>query len=67
MQQQQNGKKKHTPSEQSLKKTLANSGYSESIADKIWKWYNPPEISSNHLKKIVTFNAELDFKLLLVV
>lgn len=37
----QNGKRPYTPSEQSLKKTLANSGYSKVIADKIWKWYNP--------------------------
>jgi hypothetical protein len=28
--------------ETSLKKTLSNFGYSDSIADKIWKWYNPP-------------------------
>ena len=43
--QQQKGKKKYAPSERSLRKTLANSGYSRDIADKIWKWYNPPESS----------------------
>ena len=41
--QRKNGKKQNAPSERSLKRVLANSGYSEDIADKIWKWYNPPE------------------------
>jgi hypothetical protein len=44
-------KKKYTPSERSLKKTLANSGYSEGTADKVWKWYNPTELTSSNLKK----------------
>jgi hypothetical protein len=51
MQQRQNGKKQDAPSEGSLKRVLANSGYSEEIADKIWKWYNPPELNGSKLKK----------------
>ena len=51
MRQPQNDKKKYTPSERSLKKTLDNSGYSNEIADKIWKWYNPIELKSSNLKK----------------
>ena len=43
LRQQQNGKKKYATSERSLKKTLATSGYSKDVADKIWKWFNPPE------------------------
>lgn len=35
-----NGKKQCSPSERSFKKVLANSGYSEAIADKICKCYN---------------------------
>jgi hypothetical protein len=31
--------------EGTLKKMLVNSGYSENVTDKIWKWYNPPEIN----------------------
>ena len=49
--QRENGKKLYTPTEQSLKKVLANSGYSADIADKIWKCYNPPELNDNKLKK----------------
>ena len=45
--QHQNGKKKYTPSERSLKKTLVNSGYSKDVAGGIWKWYNPPESSGS--------------------
>jgi len=51
MQQRQNGKKQNAPSERWLKRVLANSGYSEDIADKIWKWYNPPELKGSKLKK----------------
>ena len=29
--------------ESHFKETLANSGYSENISDKVWKWYNPPK------------------------
>ena len=47
----QNGKKQDAPSEGSLKRVLANSGFSEDIADKIWKWYNPPELNGSNLKK----------------
>jgi hypothetical protein len=36
MQQRQHGKK-------ALKELLANSGYSENVTDKVWKWYNPPK------------------------
>jgi hypothetical protein len=50
MQQRQNGKQQYTPSEQSLKKTLAKSGYTETIADKIWKYYDLQELNSNKLK-----------------
>ena len=49
--QRKNGKKQKTPSEHSLKRVLANSGYPEDIADKIWKWYNPPEINGTKSKK----------------
>ena len=41
MQPRQNGKKQNAISERSLKRVLADSGYSEDVADKIWKWYNP--------------------------
>jgi hypothetical protein len=51
MLQRQNGKKQKAPSERSLKKVLANSGYSEDIADKIWKWYNPSELNGSKLQK----------------
>jgi len=51
MLQRQNGKKQNAPSERSLKKGLANSGYFEDITDKIWKWYNPPELNGGKLKK----------------
>ncbi|MGA3290166.1 MAG: hypothetical protein ABSD42_08020 [Candidatus Bathyarchaeia archaeon] len=51
MQQRQNDKKQDTPSERSLMRVLANSGHSEDIADKIWKWYNPPEINGSKPKK----------------
>ena len=44
-------KKQDASSEGSVKRVLANSGYSKNIADKIWKWYNPPEIKGNKLKK----------------
>jgi hypothetical protein len=41
---QENGlKKQRDPSELILKNDLNNSGYSENVADKIWKWYNPIE------------------------
>ncbi len=50
MQQRQNDKKQDAPSEGSLKRVLANSGYSEDIADKIWKWYNPQELNNSKLK-----------------
>jgi hypothetical protein len=51
MQQRQNGKKQKAPSERSFTKGLASSGYSENVADKIWKWYNPPELKGSKLKK----------------
>ncbi|MGD0644973.1 MAG: hypothetical protein ABSA75_08725 [Candidatus Bathyarchaeia archaeon] len=47
----ENGKKRKAPLEQSLKKVLANSGISEDAADKIWKWYNTPELNGSKLKK----------------
>ena len=50
-----NGKKQNAPSERSLKRVLANSGYSEDLADKIWKWYNPPEISRTKSKEKINF------------
>jgi hypothetical protein len=50
MQPRQNGKNQHTPSERSLKRELADSGFSENVADKIWKWYNPPD-DLNKFKK----------------
>jgi hypothetical protein len=51
MLQRRNDKKQNTPSERSLKKVLSNSGFSEPIADKIWNWYNPPELNGSKLKK----------------
>jgi len=51
MQRRKNGKKQDVPSEGSLKRVLANSRYSEDIADKIWKWYNPPELNYSKPKK----------------
>ena len=50
MQKRQNGKKQNAPSERLIKRVLANSGYSEDIADKIWKWYNPPELNGTSQK-----------------
>lgn len=41
-----NNKEEELPSECSLKRKLANSGYSKTIANKVWKWYNPPEIDN---------------------
>ena len=59
MQQLQNGKKQNAPSENSLKKVLTNSGYSEDIADKIWKSYDLPELNGskpkNNSKKKMKF------------
>jgi uncharacterized protein YifE (UPF0438 family) len=51
MQQRQNGKKHNAPSERSLMSVLANSGYPENVAEKIWKLYNPPELNANKLKQ----------------
>jgi hypothetical protein len=47
----QNGKKQCSPSERSLKRGLANSGYSKDIADKIWKCYNLQELEGKKKKK----------------
>ena len=49
--QRKQAKKQKTPSEHLLKRVLANSGYPEDIADKIWKWYNPPEVNGTKSKK----------------
>jgi hypothetical protein len=49
--QRQNGKKQYAPSERSFKRGLANCGYSESIADKIWKYYHLQQLNGNKLKK----------------
>jgi len=49
--QRQNSKKQNAPSERYLKRVLANSGFSEEITDKIWKWYNPPELNGTKPKK----------------
>jgi hypothetical protein len=51
MQPRQNGKKQNAPSERSLKRGLASIGYSEDVADKIRKWYNPPELNTSKPKK----------------
>jgi hypothetical protein len=40
MQRQRDNKKPKAPSQLSFKRRLANSGYSEDAADKIWKWYS---------------------------
>jgi hypothetical protein len=50
MSQMQNDKKQNTPSEQSLKTDLVNSGYSDVIMDKIWKWYNPSESKNSNIE-----------------
>jgi len=50
MQKLQNGKKQKASLKDSLKRVLADYGYSEDIADKIWKWYNPPELHASSLK-----------------
>jgi hypothetical protein len=47
---QQNNKKQNATSQRSLKSTLANSGFNEDITNKIWKWYNPPELKVNKFK-----------------
>jgi hypothetical protein len=49
--QQENRIEQNIPSEPSIKRVLANSGYSETIADKILKLYNPPEIDYSKFKK----------------
>jgi hypothetical protein len=51
MQPRQNSKKQNLPPERSLKRVLADSGYSDDVADKIWKWYNPTELKSNKVEK----------------
>ena len=43
MQQKQNGKNEEAPEDCTLKKDLANSGFSEDVTEKIWKWYHPSE------------------------
>lgn len=40
MQQQQVSKKQRAPTQRTFKRRLAESGYSEDAADKIWKWYS---------------------------
>jgi hypothetical protein len=50
MSQRKNGKRQNTPLERSFKNALANSGYSETVADKIWDYYNLQELQPNKLK-----------------
>jgi hypothetical protein len=49
MSQRQNSKKQYASSESVFKKVLANSGYSETIADKIWKVYDLQETKKNSI------------------
>jgi len=58
MLQRQNDKKQRAPSERSLKRVLANSGFSEPIADKIWNWYNPPELNGLNSKIDTSINEK---------
>ena len=51
MLQRKKGKKQDAPSERTLKRVLTNSGYSEDAADKIWKWYNPPDLKGQQAEK----------------
>ena len=44
MSRRQKEKKQNAPSERSFKRILADFGYSETVADKIWKVYNHQEI-----------------------
>jgi hypothetical protein len=50
MNQRQNGKKQNTPLERSFKRVLANSGYSDTLAEKIWEVYNLQEPNGNKPK-----------------
>jgi len=47
MSQRQNGKKQNTTLERSFKRVLANSGYSDALAEKIWEVYNLQEPNSH--------------------
>ena len=40
---QKGSTKRKMPSERSFKKGIVAAGYSDPIANRIWKWYNPPE------------------------
>ena len=40
---QKGSKKRKTPLERSFKEGLVATGYSDPVADRIWKWYNPLE------------------------
>ena len=61
--------KQNAASELSLKSVLASSGYSENVANKIWKWYNPPELNEpkkqqHHLiRKLFDFFSFFVFQL----
>ena len=50
MSQRQNGKKQNTTLERSFKRVLANSGYSDALAEKIWEVYNLQE-PNGHMSK----------------
>jgi hypothetical protein len=49
--QEEDRKNQNIPSEHSIKRVLANYGYSETITDKILKMYNPPELDDNIKKE----------------
>lgn len=44
MRQKTKGKQNIAPSERSFKSVLANSGLSKNVSNKVWDWYNPPEL-----------------------
>lgn len=44
MRQKTKGKPNIAPSERSFKRGLATSGISKNVSNKVWEWYNPPEI-----------------------
>jgi len=44
MRQKTKGKQNIMLSERSFKRDLANSGLSKNVSNKVWEWYNPPEL-----------------------
>jgi len=46
----QNDNKQIAAAKPPLKRVLADFGYSEDITEKIWRWYNPPELKGSKPK-----------------